>query len=76
MCRTDVSEWIRRHLFERDQAAELADQLLECALSCLAPGRLHSLRESLASTETLEARQAVARQMFQEAAQAALSRDA
>ena len=70
MCRSDVSEWIRRHLFECDQAAELSDQLVGFIFSCLAPERLHSLRESLAGADTPEAREAVARQIFQEAAQA------
>ena len=76
MCRSDVSEWIRRHLFERDQAAELSDQLVGFICSCLSPERLHSLRESLAGADTPEAIEALARQMFQEVAQAAPVRDA
>ena len=72
LCRTDVSEWIRRHLFETREPT----QLFLCALSCLAPDRLHSLRETLASAETLEAREAAVRQMLQEVEPAAVPRDA
>ena len=70
LCRTDVSEWIRRHLFECDHEDQ-ADRLVDCVLSCVSPDRLRSLRESFCSARTYEARRAAVLQMFQEAVQAA-----
>jgi hypothetical protein len=68
LCRTDVSEWIRRHLFERDSEADQAERrLVDFILSCAS----RSIRESFSSAGTDEARHAAVLQMFQEAVQAA-----
>ena len=66
LCRTDVSEWIRRHLFERDHEAGQADWLVDCIVSRVS----RSLRESFSSAGAEEARRAAVVQMFQEALQA------
>ena len=71
LCRTDVSEWIRRHLFERDSEADQAEQMLACMLSFVSPDRVRSIRESISSIGSDEAKRAAALQMLQEAAQAA-----
>ena len=71
LCRTDVSEWIRRHLFERDSEADQAEQMLDCMLSFVSPDRVRSVRESISSARSDEARRTAALQLFQEAVQAA-----
>ena len=67
LCRTDVSEWIRRHLFERDHEASQADWLVDCIVSRVS----RSLHESVSRAAVV--------QTFQEALQAveaAIPRDA
>lgn len=71
LCRTDVSEWILRHLFKCDHEADQADRLVDCVLLCFSPDHLRSLRESFRSARTYEARRAAVLQMSQAAVQAA-----
>jgi len=71
LCRTDVSEWIRRHLFERDREAEEAERLADSMLSCISPNRLRRLLMSFGSAGTDEARLNAFLRLFQDGAQAA-----
>ena len=67
LCRTDVSGWIRRHLFECDHEAGQADWLVDCIVSRVS----RSLRESFSSAAVV--------QTFQEAllaVEAAIPHDA
>ena len=66
LCRTDVSGWIRRHLFECEHEAGQADWVVDCIVSRVS----RSLRESFSSAGAEEARRAAVVQMFQEALQA------
>ena len=58
LCRTDVSGWIRRHLFECDHEAGQADWLVDCIVSRVS----RSLHESFSRAAVV--------QTFQEALQA------